>query len=419
MELSQVLEALRNADAAGDREAAQRLAQIARQLSSAAPAATPQPAEPTVGGQVKEFFKGLAPGAVGLLESAATGASALLPEEAEKRAREGIASLAKTAKTPFAAAPGYEETIGRKFGEAAGSIVPFLGLGPLGVAGRVGMAALGTGAGAGEARTRAEQEGATPEQRALATGLGSVVGITEMFAPMRILNRIDEPIKQGITASLKRIALAGGEEAAQEAASQAAQNLIAKGIYKPEQSIIEQVGESAAYGGAVGALAQGLMDMALGRRARGTGTQDEIAKAREEAEAARAAEEARKATPDYARQFVEDYEARKQQFVDDRKGLKKPGKDATPDLWDTYREQKKALDTLRESLDKDAKEYNKLRRLVEPERQQKQLQDELARLREEAKGQTVLPGFEAETVTPPVSQQQSRSLWTTPNRFVT
>ena len=402
MELSQVLEALRNADAAGDREAAQRLAQIARQLSSAAPAATPQPAEPTVGGQVKEFFKGLAPGAVGLLESAATGASALLPEEAEKRAREGIASLAKTAKTPFAAAPGYEETIGRKFGEAAGSIVPFLGLGPLGVAGRVGMAALGTGAGAGEARTRAEQEGATPEQRALATGLGSVVGITEMFAPMRILNRIDEPIKQGITASLKRIALAGGEEAAQEAASQAAQNLIAKGIYKPEQSIIEQVGESAAYGGAVGALAQGLMDMALGRRARGTGTQDEIAKAREEAEAARAAEEARKATPDYARQFVEDYEARKQQFVDDRKGLKKPGKDATPDLWDTYREQKKALDTLRESLDKDAKEYNKLRRLVEPERQQKQLQDELARLREEAKGQTVLPGFEAETVTPPV-----------------
>ena len=60
--------------------------------------------------------------------------------------------------------------------------------------------------------------------------------------------------------------VAGGEEAAQEAASQIAQNLIAKGVYKPDQSIIEQVGESAAYGGATGALVQGILDMALGRR---------------------------------------------------------------------------------------------------------------------------------------------------------
>jgi hypothetical protein len=373
---------------------------VKRQIAS-----TPKPAEPTVGGQVKEFFKGLAPGAIGLVESAATGASALLPEETEKRAREGIASLAKTAKAPFAAAPGYEETIGRKFGEAAGSIVPFLGLGPLGVAGRVGMAALGTGAGAGEARTRAEQEGATAEQRATATGLGSVVGISEMFAPMRILGRIDEPIKQGIAASLKRVALAGGEEAAQEAAAQAAQNLIAKGIYKPEQAIIEQVGESAAYGGAVGALAQGLLDMALGRRARGTGTQEEIAKAREEAEAARAAEEARKADPGYARQFVTDYEARKAEFITAKNALKKPGKDATPDVWDAYREQKKAVDDIRESLTKDAKEYNKLRGVVAPELEAEKIQAELARLRSEAKGQTILPGFESETVTSPAEPQ--------------
>lgn len=43
MELSQVLEALRNADAAGDTEAASRLASIAQQLSSGAPAPTPAP----------------------------------------------------------------------------------------------------------------------------------------------------------------------------------------------------------------------------------------------------------------------------------------------------------------------------------------------------------------------------------------
>ena len=221
--------------------------------------AEPEKKETTVGGQAKEFFKGLAPGAIGMVESAAVGASALLPEETEKAARSGIASLAGAAKKPFEAAPGYEETVGRKFGEAAGSIIPFLGLGPLGAAGRVGMGALGAGAGAGEARVRAETGGATEGQRAGATALGTVVGLSEMFAPSRILGRIAEPVKEGAAAFVKRALIAGGEEAAQEAASQAAQNLIAKGIYKPDQSIIEDVGESAAYGGAVGALAQGVV----------------------------------------------------------------------------------------------------------------------------------------------------------------
>ena len=252
-----------------------------------APQAKP---ETTVAGQAKEFFKGILPGGIGALESAAVGASALLPEDYERQARAGIASLAGAAKKPFEAAPGYEDTVARKLGEATGSIAPFPLTGPFGAAGRLAGAGLGMGMGAGEARTRAEQGGASADQRALATGLGSVVGLSEMFAPARILGRIGEPVKNGVAAQLKRIALAGGEEAAQEAASQAAQNLIAKGIYKPEQEIIEQVGESAAYGGAVGALAQGLMDLALGRRAKGTtGTAEEINKARAEANAQRSA----------------------------------------------------------------------------------------------------------------------------------
>ena len=93
-------------------------------------------------------------------------------------------------------------------------------------------------------------------------------GAFEVFAPMQILGRLSTPIKAGITDMVKRALIAGGEEAAQEAASQIAQNLIAKGVYKPDQAIIEQVGESAAYGGATGALVQGIMDMALGRRAK-------------------------------------------------------------------------------------------------------------------------------------------------------
>ena len=285
--------------------------------------------ETTVGGQAKEFFKGLAPGAINLVESAAIGASALLPEETEKAARSGIASLAGSAKKPFEAGAGYEDTVGRKFGEAAGSILPFLAAGPFGLAGRGIMAALGSGAGAGEARTRAEEGGATEGQRAGATALGAVVGISEMFAPARILGRISEPVKDGAVSYVKRALLAGGEEAAQEAASQAAQNLISKGIYKPDQEIIEGVGESAAYGGAVGALAQGLFDMALGRRAKGgPKAQDEFATLRAEEEKRLEAERQRKTTPEYAQEVVQKYDALAKQKQDLIAQFKKVAKDS-------------------------------------------------------------------------------------------
>ena len=248
------------------------------------PPAPATPKETTVGGNVKEFFKGIVPGAIGLAESAAVGASALLPEDTERAARESIKSTAAAARKPFEAGAGYEESIGRKFGEAVGSTIPFLASAPLGVAGRIAGTALGVGAGAGEARGRAEEGGADAGDRGLATGLGAVVGTAEMFAPVRILGRLADPIKQGAVAQIKRALVAGGEEGAQEAASQVAQNLIAKGIYKPEQEIIEQVGESAAYGGATGALVQGLLDMALGRRVKGAASEVPDAEQRAQAE---------------------------------------------------------------------------------------------------------------------------------------
>jgi hypothetical protein len=311
-------------------------ARAQRQFPDSFKVKEPEKKETTVGGQAKEFFKGLAPGAINLVESAAIGASALLPEETEKAARSGIASLASSAKKPFEASAGYEDTVGRKFGEAAGSIIPFLGLGPLGIAGRVGMGALGAGAGAGEARTRAEEGGATEGQRAGATALGSVVGISEMFAPSRILGRISEPIKDGAVSYVKRALIAGGEEAAQEAASQAAQNLISKGIYKPDQEIIEGVGESAAYGGAVGGLAQGLFDLALGRRAKGAGKpqQEEFAKLRAEEEQRLEEERKFKESPDYAKKVVQDYDVlakQKQDLIAQIKKIEKTSPTADAD----------------------------------------------------------------------------------------
>ncbi len=262
-----------NVDSPEELTDAQVYAAVRQQLRSEASETPKEVAAPTVGGQTKEFFKGLIPGGIGLVEQAGMGISALLPEEQEKATQQYIKEAAATAKDPFAAAPGYEDTIGRKFGEAAGSTLPFFLAGPLGLAGRVAGYGLGIGAGAGAQVEKSAAEGATEGQQTTATILGAGVGATEMFAPTRILKRIGEPIAAGATALIKRALMAGGEEAAQEAAAQAAQNLISKGIYKPEQEIIEQVGESAAYGGAVGALAQGLLDLALGRRGRGASSE--------------------------------------------------------------------------------------------------------------------------------------------------
>jgi len=239
--------------------------------------------EPTLGGQAKEFLKGIVPGGVGLLETAGTGISALLPQEQELATRRAIDEYAAAARKPFEAAPGYEDTIGRKLGEGVGSflpLVPLMAAGPLGVA---GAGALSLGAGAGEARIGAEQAGATPEQISRATLLGNIPGAFDLITPARILGRVAEPIKAGAVAMVKRALVAGGEEAAQEAAQQIAQNLIAKGVYKPDQELLAQVGESAAYGGAVGAMVQGFMDLALGRRVHGTSTKQPVPTATEAA----------------------------------------------------------------------------------------------------------------------------------------
>jgi len=224
--------------------------------------------ETTVTGNVKEAFKGLVPGAVNLVEGAVTGASAMLPAEYEQAARAKTAEVAKTVKAPFAAAPGYEESVGRKFGEALGSTAPFFAMGPLGLAGRAAMMGTGVAAGAGEARKRAEESGATEAERSKATGFGAVVGSTESLPVFSFLNKLGKPAADALLAKVRRAAVTGGQEAAQEIVSSALQNAIAKGIYKPEQSIIEGTGEAGAYGAGVGAFIQGVTDMALGRRAR-------------------------------------------------------------------------------------------------------------------------------------------------------
>ena len=214
---------------------------------------------PTIGGQAKEFFKGIPSGAVSLLETAGVGAAALLPEEYEEPTRKFIQEKGEALRKPFAPEIGYEETVSRKLGEAVGSTGPFFATGPFGLAGRAVAAGTGVAAGAGEARLAAEEKGVTGGDRALATALGAPVGLLDLIAPEIKFG------KQLIT----RAAITGGVEGATEAAQKVSQNLIAKGIYDPEQPIFAGAGEEGAYGAGAGALTRFLMDAALGRRARG------------------------------------------------------------------------------------------------------------------------------------------------------
>lgn len=229
----------------------------------------PPPAPPTtIGGELMEVLKGLPRGAAGLLETAAAGAAAILPEQAERELRGEITEFFQPVREALTPAAGYEESIGARAGEALGSTLPFLAAGPLGVAGRIGATGLGVAAGAGEARLRAEQEGGM-EDRGAATALGALVGATEVIPILRILNRLPEKEVLGALDYVKRAAAAGGEEFAQEASANVAQNLIEKGLYNPEQEVFEGAAEEGAYGFGVGAFIQGLTDLAMGRHVRG------------------------------------------------------------------------------------------------------------------------------------------------------
>lgn len=274
MNLQDVMTALRNADAAGDTPAAQRLAQIAKNMQSATSQFDEEDArleqrlaelrnqkaapETTIGGNIKEAFKGIVPGAVGLAETAGTGIAALLPEDTEKAAREKIKEIAGVAKNSFEANRGYEESVGRKLGEGLGSTLPFFALAAMGPPGVALATGLGVAAGAGEAREAAEAKGATAEQRRMATLLGAPTGLLDAIAPEV------GPMKRLVTTALAR----GGVEGATEAAQKIAQNLIAKGVYDPNQPVLAGSGEEGAYGAGVGALASLILDMTVGRKAR-------------------------------------------------------------------------------------------------------------------------------------------------------
>ena len=233
------------------------LAYAQQQFASLAEPAPPQ--KPKFKDYLKDIPKAVGRGGAGLLETSAIGASALLPDEYEEAARKGIAGIAKPVQEYLApSSQEVGESISSKLAAGVGSTLPFFAMGPAGLAGRIGAGALGVSAGAGEARQGAEREGATAEERGKATLYGAPTGLLDILAPNIA------PFKSLLVTAAAR----GGVEGLTEAAQKVAQNLIAKGVYKPEQEILVGAGEEGAYGAGVGALTSLIVDMTLGRRAK-------------------------------------------------------------------------------------------------------------------------------------------------------
>ena len=219
----------------------------------------------TIIDQIQEFGKGTVGGLAGLLETAALGAITPFGEETELALREKIQNVGDVVQE--AVAPDANIGIGasaipRKFGEALGSFGGILGATLINPALGIGAA---IGAGTGEASERAREEDATQEERNRAAKFGAVIGLSEIITPFRILrkfpllnkagNFFGDETAGGILARGRRVLTEAGVEGAQEFSAAVAQNMVEQG-YNPEQTLLEETGEPAAYGSAVGFTAK-------------------------------------------------------------------------------------------------------------------------------------------------------------------
>lgn len=210
------------------------------------------------------------------------------------------------AKTILPAAPGYEDAFGRQIGEGLGSLIAGL---PFGVAGRIpgtlffgagGMGEAGTRAIAyDQAEKRAGRPGLTQDQINTAALYGVGPGTTDMLPVEALLGRLHVPTP-GRKALAQAIGRIGGQafiEGMQEGGQQFLQNLIAKGVYKPDQSLTDDVRANAEVGGAVGGVAEAAKEVGGSLWQRLLGRRGHVAGARPEAGGAAADPFAQPLTP--------------------------------------------------------------------------------------------------------------------------
>ena len=169
----------------------------------------------------------------------------------------------------------FSSKLGQGLGSTAGFLVPGAILGA-GARGAAGIAALG-GAATGveqaedyEGTVRAAGGTIDPTKQGQALFAGMLPGTIEAVPLVKMLGRMDDIVKGGLSAAVKNTAKGTVEEALQEGIQSTAQNLIASDLikYDPERNMFFDTPEAAAVGGGVGFLMNSVMS-ALGLRQRG------------------------------------------------------------------------------------------------------------------------------------------------------
>jgi len=160
-------------------------------------------------------------------------------------------------KEALGASPGWEKSWTRDIMGGLGSMTAGVGVSMIPGAGPGLAATIFLGAGMGEAVDKAIKEGATEEQARRAAELGSIAGATDMIdALLPALGSTGKAL--GFIRRVGTRAIYGSlAEGGQEGLQQFIQNMIAKGVYKPDHDLMEDVLRSAAIGAIVGGVTSG------------------------------------------------------------------------------------------------------------------------------------------------------------------
>lgn len=159
------------------------------------------------------------------------------------------------------AAAGWEDSTTANLGQGVGSVVAGL---PVAVAGPGAAGLVFGAAGGGEALERAINDKAAPDDQLKAALLGVAPGATDV-APIELLlrsNRFTAPFSSQLANAITRIGGNAFVEGIQEGGQQFLQNLIAREVYKPEQSLSEGIGPNTALGAGVGGIAGTAVELA-------------------------------------------------------------------------------------------------------------------------------------------------------------
>lgn len=119
--------------------------------------------------------------------------------------------------------------------------------------------AVNASAGAEQQGTRAEQAGATEQEKAAAVFLGAgITAAVERFGVDMILERVPPQVRDRTLRWIVDRTLAGGIEGGQEAVEAVANNIVARSIYDPEAGLFDGAGDNAAVGFGVGFIARAI-----------------------------------------------------------------------------------------------------------------------------------------------------------------